>query len=125
MNKHFQDTWAIKLPWAESFMDSNGKVVQVQCKVYSFIDGKDKLLVVKLDSLWKHAGRRKTLVVMMGVKVGEHYFLKSNAHVANEKLYFTKGLKIVLQQVIHGAAQFLDKRKKNCAICLEFSFIWS
>jgi hypothetical protein len=33
---------------------------------------------------------------MWGVKVGEHYFLKSNAHVVNEKLYFAKGLKIVL-----------------------------
>jgi hypothetical protein len=33
---------------------------------------------------------------MWGVKVGEHYFLKYNAHVANENLYFAKGSKIVL-----------------------------
>jgi hypothetical protein len=96
MNRHFQDIWAVKLHWAESIMGSNGKVVQVQCKVYFFIDGKDKLLVAKLGSLWKHAGRRKVLVVMSKVKVGEHYVLKSNAHVANEKLYFTKGLEIML-----------------------------
>jgi hypothetical protein len=86
MNRHFQNTWVVKLPWAESIMGSNGKVVQVQSKVCSFIDGKNKLLVAKFDSLWKHAGRHKTSVVMPGVKVGEHYFLKSNAHVANEKL---------------------------------------
>jgi hypothetical protein len=77
-------------------LGSNGKVVQVRCKVCFLIDGKNKLLVTKLDSLWKHAGCCKTLVVMPRVKVGEHYFLKFNAHVANEKLYFAKGSKIVL-----------------------------
>jgi hypothetical protein len=64
---------------------------KVQCKVCSFIDGKDKLLVAKLDSLWKRARHRKALVVMSRVKVGEHYFLKFNAHVVNEMLYFAKG----------------------------------
>jgi hypothetical protein len=96
MNKHFQDTWAIKFPWAKSVMGSNDKVVQVRCKVCSFIDGKDKLLVVKLDFLWKHARCPKPLVVMSGVKVGEHYFLKFNAHVANEKFYFVKGSETML-----------------------------
>jgi hypothetical protein len=38
----------------------------------SLIDGKDKLLVTKLDSLWKHASCCKVLVVMPKVKVGEH-----------------------------------------------------
>jgi hypothetical protein len=33
---------------------------------------------------------------MPRIKLGEHYFLKSNAHVANEKLYFAKGSKIVV-----------------------------
>ncbi len=69
MNMHFQDFWVIKLPWAKSILGSNGKVVQVWCEVCSLIDGKDKLLVVKLDSLWKHAGYRKALVAMWGVKV--------------------------------------------------------
>jgi hypothetical protein len=57
------------------------------------------------------------------VKVGEHYFLKSNAHVANEKLYFTKGSKSVLQQVIDGVAWFLDKRKKIMQFALVFHFL--
>jgi hypothetical protein len=48
---------------------------------------------------------------MSGVKVGEDYFLKSNAYVVNEKLYFAKGSKTMLQCVIHGAIQFFDKRK--------------
>jgi hypothetical protein len=32
-------------------------------------------------------GHFKVLVAMLGVKVGQHYFLTSNAHVANEKFY--------------------------------------
>jgi hypothetical protein len=78
-------------------MSSNRKVVHVRCKVCSLLNGKNKLLVAKLDSLWKHVGHHKVLVVMRGVKVGERYFLKSNAHVVSEKFYFAKGSKIVLQ----------------------------
>jgi hypothetical protein len=76
---HFQDTWVVKLPWAKSILCSNGKVVQ--------IDSKNKFMVAKLDSLWKHASHHKALVVMPRVKVGENYFL--NAHVA-KKFYFAK-----------------------------------
>jgi hypothetical protein len=77
-------------------MGSNGKVVQVCCKVCSLIDGKCKLLIANLDSFWKHARCHKTLVAMPRVKVEEPYFLKSNGHVANEKLYFAKGLETML-----------------------------
>jgi len=96
MNRHFQNTWGVKLPWTKFVLGSNGKVVRVGCTVCSLIDGKDKLLVAKVDSLWKHAGYCKALVAMPKVKVGEHYFLKSNAHVVNEKIYFPKGSKTVL-----------------------------
>lgn len=37
----------------------NGRVVQVCCKIYTNIEGLKKLLVPKIDSLWKHAGRKK------------------------------------------------------------------
>jgi hypothetical protein len=52
--------------------------------------------VTKVDSFWKNARCHKVLVAMPRAKVGEHYFLKSNAHVVNEKVYFVKGSKIVL-----------------------------
>jgi len=48
MNRRFQDIWVVKLPWTKFVLGSNGKVVQVQCKVCSLIDGKDKLLVTSL-----------------------------------------------------------------------------
>ncbi len=40
-------------------------------------------------------------------KGGEHYLLKTNVYVANEKNYFVKNLEIVLQQVMHGATQLI------------------
>lgn len=69
----------------ESILGSNGKVVQVWCKVCTLIESIEKLLIPKLVSLWKHASHHETLEVMSRVKVGEHHFLKSNTHVANEK----------------------------------------
>jgi hypothetical protein len=62
------------------------------CKVCNLIEGKYNFLIPTLDSFWKDACHCKTLVVVLGVKVGQHYFLKSNAHVANEKFYVAKGL---------------------------------
>ncbi len=86
LNKHFQDNWAMKLSM-ESVLGFNGKVVQMQCKICTWIEGKDELLVPKLDSLCKDVGHCKALVAMPRVNVGDHYFLKTNSHVANEKLY--------------------------------------
>jgi len=50
----------------------------------------EKLLVPKLDSLWKHCGRRKATTSFGNVKVGEYYFLGNNAHVKNESIYFAR-----------------------------------
>jgi hypothetical protein len=36
------------------------------------------LLVLKIDSIWKHAGRRKALKNIDNEKKGDHYFLTSN-----------------------------------------------
>ena len=47
----FQDIWVVKLPWAESILEADGKVYQVRCLVYMKIEGRDKLLAPKLDTL--------------------------------------------------------------------------
>jgi hypothetical protein len=50
--------------------------------------GKEKLLNLKLDNLWKHGGNRKALVAILGVFcVGEYYMNKEFAHVKNETIY--------------------------------------
>ncbi len=63
----------------------------MKCKVCSMIGGHDKLLVPKLDSLWKHVGRRKIITVMPGVVMGNYYTLKTNQHAINEWLFVARG----------------------------------
>jgi hypothetical protein len=65
-------------------------------KVCTQIEKNEKLLVPKINPLWKHVKHHKTLVLMLRVKVEEHYFLKTIVDVTNEKLYFGKGPEIVL-----------------------------
>jgi hypothetical protein len=84
----FHDVKSAKLPWAKSLVDVDGKVHQVKSKVCSNIEGKEKLLAYKLDSLWKYCGRKKTLTDVQGVcKVGEYYMNKNLVHTKNEWLY--------------------------------------
>jgi hypothetical protein len=54
LNHHFQNLWVAKLPWAKFVLNVDGKVTKVKCKVCSVMEREDKLLVPKLDSLWKH-----------------------------------------------------------------------
>jgi hypothetical protein len=74
LNKHFQDRWAIKLLWAKCVLSSNGKVAQVQCQVCTWIEGKDKLFVPKLDCLCNHVGHCKVLVAILGVEIKTSFF---------------------------------------------------
>ncbi len=57
INWVFKDVWIAKLPWAEAVLRTNGKVKMVKCCVCLQIEGKDKFLVPKFDSLQKHVGR--------------------------------------------------------------------
>lgn len=91
MGGEFQDSWAAKLPWAEAVMGAEGRVSQVQSKVCSFVERREKLLVPKIDSLWKHAGRRKALCDTMKVKKGEYYCLGQNQHIKKRIDLLCKG----------------------------------
>lgn len=57
--RHFQDSWASKLPWAEAIIGVDGSMTQVQCMIYSTINGREKLLMAKLNSLWKPTCHRR------------------------------------------------------------------
>jgi len=70
-------------------------------------------LVPKLESLLKHVRLHKALVAMLRVKMEDHYFSEKQFHVANEKLYLSKGFETMLQQITHGAIQ-VDKKKNLC-----------
>jgi len=55
------------------------------------IEGCEKLLVLKLDSLWKHVDKKRLLIVMASVVVGEYYILKKNQLVFNKCLVCGQG----------------------------------
>jgi hypothetical protein len=79
-------------------------------------------MVLKIDYLWKHVGCYKTLVSMLNLRVREHYFLKTNAHATNEKLYFVKGLETMLQQVVEGV-KLMGVKKKIMQFALLFHLL--
>jgi hypothetical protein len=57
----FHNILNAKLPWAKLILGLNGKVHQVRCKICSKIEGIEKKLSLKLDSLWKHDCNSKCL----------------------------------------------------------------
>jgi hypothetical protein len=81
---------------------AKGKVTQIKCKVCNIIDGRNRLLVAKLNSLWKPIGCRKATIIFTSVVMGDIYFLKTNQHMINEKLYVQRGKNYVLRQVVEG-----------------------
>jgi hypothetical protein len=86
--KYFQDIWNVKLTWAESITNEDGKVHKVKCKICSKMEWKDKLIALKLDNLWKHGGRKKALVAIPIVyKAREVHMKKYLVHAKNEHMY--------------------------------------
>jgi hypothetical protein len=88
----------------------DGSITQVRCKVCSDVEGREKLLVPKIDSLYKHAGRRRALADMGKVRRGEYYYLGTNQHVKNERVFFAKGGQTVITKVLAGVTK--EKRRK-------------
>ncbi len=76
-------------------MGANGKVMHVKCKVCNVMERKNKHMVFKLEYLWKHVGQWKVVVAFVCVVVGDFYFLRTNQHVINDKLYVQKGKDIM------------------------------
>lgn len=77
---HFQNKWVACFPWVESIIDYKGNVHKVHYAIYWKVEGKEKLLIPKLNNLLKHVGCRKTKVVGLGVEVGAFYFNSKCQH---------------------------------------------
>jgi hypothetical protein len=58
VNHKFQDVLALKMPWAKVICNEIELVISMKCHVCSKIE-KDEVLVLKWDSIEKHAGKRK------------------------------------------------------------------
>ncbi len=50
----FQIEWATKVPWAEGIVCKDGMINLVECRVYSLIEKKEKIMGCKWDTLTKH-----------------------------------------------------------------------
>ncbi len=80
IKRTFKDEWAAQFPWAKPMVDPMGKIHMVCCKICSLVEGKDKILNLKLDGLQKHASKRKTLVPHPGVLVSDYYISNDSQH---------------------------------------------
>jgi hypothetical protein len=121
-SRMFQDIWAVKLPWAESILGADGKVHQVRCLVCTKIEGREKLLASKLDTLWKHGGRRKAHVDIPGVaQKGEFFTALDCAHLKNEVLFLATGRDTVLEQIVAG--ETVERKKKVVQFAAIFTLL--
>jgi hypothetical protein len=68
LDRHSQDHWAAKMSWVEAVIGASGKIIQISCKIYSEVEWREKLLVPKIDSLYKHVERQKTLASIEKIK---------------------------------------------------------
>jgi hypothetical protein len=80
--------WVAKLPWVEG---CDGKLIMVCCKVYGEIEGHEKILVPKFDSLQKHVGRCKCKVAWLGCAMGQYFMSTESQHAKNECLWASRG----------------------------------
>jgi len=102
--------WATRFCWSKLVCGKDGKMHKVKCWVCSKVEGRDKLLVPKLDYLIKHSGMWKCTIVKLRVTIGQYYICRINSHVKNEKLFDAKGLDMVVIQLENGGKA---ERKKN------------
>jgi len=91
----------------------------VRCKICPDIEGKEKLLVPKLDSLIKHSRVRKCNKARLGVILGQSFFCPSNVHVKNEKLHASRGRDTIVVQIANGN----KVGKKKNAICCNLTLL--
>jgi len=63
----------------------------VCCKVCNEIEGQEKLLVLKFDSVRKHAGRHHCKGTCLECVVGQYFMSIASQHAKNERLWVSKG----------------------------------
>lgn len=89
---HFQESCPAKLPWMEDVVREDESLTQAKCIMCSKVEGRDKLLVVTIDRLWKHARRNKAEKDMYlrrrKMSTGECYFILNKDVFKNEFLYY-------------------------------------
>jgi hypothetical protein len=92
-------------------MDEHGKVHKVKCKVCTKIKGKEKLMALKLDNLWKQGGSWKKIMAIPKVyNVSEYYMNKDFIHAKNECLYATTRKDTIINQIYQATILNLGRK---------------
>ena len=62
------------------FKETKGilEVKQVKGGICTNVEGHEEPLILAIDLLWKHIGRRRAMVNMSKVQCGEYYYLSNN-----------------------------------------------
>jgi hypothetical protein len=55
LNKFYQNKWATMFSWSKVVCGKDSKMTMVKCKICINIEGREKLLVSKMNSLVKHS----------------------------------------------------------------------
>ncbi len=96
----------------------DGVVNQMCCKVCTTIEGKERILAAKLDSLYKHARRKKTKANHLGMAKGTIYYYKNFVHQKNETLYVASIYSNVVHQLDLG--EIGEKKNKKVQFAIVF-----
>jgi hypothetical protein len=72
------------LSWVESILDEKGQIHYVQCKIYTFFEGKQKKLAPKFNNLLKHQGHKKAKVSMPNIDVGTFYCMQHKLNACSK-----------------------------------------
>ncbi len=92
------------------------------CMVYTFVEGKEKLLAPKLDNLLKQQGHCKAKVSMLEVDVNNFYFNKYFVHAKNERCYTIAKLPFCLGPTTSQC--HICTKMKICLICCYFPSLY-
>jgi hypothetical protein len=57
------------------------------CRICTFVEGKEKLLVLKLDNLLKHVGHKNGMVSIPTIDASFYNFNKDFMHAMNEIVF--------------------------------------
>jgi len=91
-------------------VDPTSKIHMVRCKDCSLVEGKDKIINLKLDCLQQHARKRKALISHRGVLAS--YISNDSQHQRSERAYSSQGLDSIAKLVVNGGKTKI-KNKSN------------
>jgi len=91
-------------------MGGDGRMHHVRWGICTNVEWREKLLIPKLDGLYKHSGKKRCKHAKVGLKVGEYYTNPHSQHAKNEHIYGITSLDSVLEQVLN--AERAEKKKK-------------